>query len=166
MRVATSHINKQEDNMNKFGVLIALLAFTLVSCTNQSKKQADENIDAAPIDQSVIDSHTSEMSLDWAGVYSGVMPCADCEGIETVIELKDDRTYVAHYTYLGTLEDENKFTNEGTFTFDVQGNNITLRSGDETSQYKVGENQIILLNTDGTINTGELADFYVLKKKM
>ena len=28
--------------MNKFGLLIALLAFTLMSCTNQSKKQADE----------------------------------------------------------------------------------------------------------------------------
>ena len=152
--------------MNKFGVLVALLAFALMSCTNQSKKETGENIDAAPIDQSVVDSHTSEMSLDWAGVYTGVMPCADCEGIETVIELKDDHTYVAHYTYLGTSEDENTFTNEGTFTFDVLGNNITLQSGDETSQYRVGENQITLLNTDGTINTGELADYYVLKKKM
>lgn len=152
--------------MNKFGVLVALLAFALMSCTNQSKKQADENIDSTAFDQSVVDSHTSEMSLDWAGVYTGVMPCADCEGIETVIELKNDHTYVAHYTYLGTSEDENTFTNEGTFTFDVLGNNITLQSGDETSQYRVGENQITLLNTDGTINTGELADFYVLKKKM
>lgn len=147
--------------MNKFGVLITLLAFTLMSCTNQSKKQVD-----VPVDETVVDSHSSEMALDWAGVYTGVMPCADCEGIETMIELKDDHTYVAHYTYLGKGEDDNKFTNEGTFTFDILGNTITLESENETSQYRVGENQIILLDADGEINTGELADLYVLKKKM
>lgn len=147
--------------MSKFGVLTVLLALTLMSCTNQSKKQVD-----VPVDKSMIDSHTSEMALDWAGVYSGLMPCADCEGIETVIELKDDHTYVAHYTYLGTGEDDNKFTNEGTFTFDILGNTITLQSENETSQYRVGENQITLLDADGEINTGELADYYVLKKKM
>ena len=147
--------------MSKFGVLTVLLALTLMSCTNQSKKQVD-----VPVDESMIDSHTSEMALDWAGVYSGLMPCADCEGIETVIELKDDHTYVAHYTYLGTGEDDNKFTNEGTFTFDILGNTITLQSENETSQYRVGENQITLLDADGEINTGELADYYVLKKKM
>ena len=152
--------------MNKFGLLIALFAITLGSCTNQSKKQDGTHQDGTSIDEGVIDSHTSEMSLDWVGVYEGMLPCADCEGLETVIELKDDRTYVAHYTYLGSREDENKFTNEGTFTFDVLGNNITLESENETSQYKVGENQLIMLNQDGELNTGELADFYVLKKKM
>ena len=74
--------------MNKFGLLIALLAFTLMSCTNQSKKQTDE---PTTMDETMIDSHTSEMSLDWAGVYQGTLPCADCEGIETMIELKDDQ---------------------------------------------------------------------------
>ena len=149
--------------MNKFGLLIALLAFTLMSCTNQSKKQTDE---PTTMDETMIDSHTSEMSLDWAGVYQGTLPCADCEGIETMIELKDDHTYVAHYNYLGKSDQENKFTYEGTFTWDTLGNTITLQSEDQTSQYKVGENQLIMLNADGEINTGELADFYVLKKKM
>ncbi len=152
--------------MNKFGLLIALLAITLVSCTNQSKKQDGTHQDETSLNEGVIDSHTSEMSLDWAGVYEGMLPCADCEGIETIIELKDDRTYIAHYTYLGSREDENKFTYEGTFTFDVLGNTITLQSEGETSQYKVGENQLTMLNQDGQLNTGELADFYVLKKKI
>ena len=149
--------------MNKFGLLLALLAFTLMSCTNQSNKQTDE---PTTIDETIVDSHTSEMSLDWAGVYKGTMPCADCEGIETVIELKDDHTFVAHYTYLGKSDDENKFTNEGTFTWDILGSTITLQSDDQTSQYKVGENQLIMLSADGEVNTGELADYYILKKEM
>ncbi len=149
--------------MSKIGLLSVLLAFTLMSCTNQSKKQADET---TPINETVVDSHTSEIALDWAGVYEGTMPCADCEGIETTIELKDDHTYVAHYNYLGKSDGDNMFTNEGTFTWDILGSTITLQSENETSQYKVGENQIVLLNSDGEVNTGELADFYVLKKKM
>ena len=149
--------------MNKFGLLIALLAFTLMSCTNLSKKQADET---TTIDETMVDSHTSEMSLDWAGVYEGTLPCADCEGIETMIELKDDHTYVAHYNFLGKSDGDNKFTNEGTFTWDTLGRTITMQADSQTTQYQVGENQLIMLNADGEVNTGELADFYVLKKKM
>nr|WP_250850238.1 copper resistance protein NlpE N-terminal domain-containing protein [Acinetobacter sp. ANC 5378] len=33
---------------------------------------------------------TVETSLDWAGEYKGVFPCADCEGIETDLELKSN----------------------------------------------------------------------------
>lgn len=149
--------------MNKFGLLIALLAFTLMSCTNQSNKQADET---TTIDETMVDSHTSEMSLDWAGVYKGTLPCADCEGIEAVIELKEDHTFNAEFTYLGNEDKAHSYTNEGTFTWDTNGQIVTLKSDKETSQYKVGENQLIMLNADGEVNTGELADFYILKKKI
>jgi len=152
--------------MNKFGLLIALFAFTLMSCTNQSNKQANENQETTTLDESMVDSQSSEMSLDWAGVYQGIMPCEDCEGIETVIELKDDHTYVAHYTYIGKPEGDNKITFEGTFTWGTLGSIITLQSESVTTQYKVGENQLMLLNTAGDIITGDLAEMYVLKKKM
>lgn len=147
--------------ISKYGVLIAVLAFTLMNCTNQEKKNQDTTTTE---DETVVDMHTSENALDWAGVYEGTMPCADCEGIETVVELKDDHTFTATYNYIGT--DDYTVTNEGTFTFDITGSTITLQSEDQTSQYKVGENQITLLNADGEVNTGELADLYVLNKKM
>ena len=100
------------NRMSKYGVLIAVLAFTLMNCTNQSSKNEDATTD----DQTVVDMHTSEISLDWAGVYEGTMPCASCEGIETVVELKDDNTFTATYTYMG--EDEYTVSNEGMFTWD------------------------------------------------
>ena len=154
------------NNMSKFAVAIALVAFTLMSCTNKSSKQGDESQDATTAEQPVIDSHTSEISLDWAGVYEGTMPCADCEGIETVVELRDDHTYTATFNYLGEGDKAHSYTDKGTFAWDESGQIITLQAGDETSQYKVGENYITLLDADGEINTGELAEFYVLKKKM
>ncbi|MBL8321182.1 MAG: copper resistance protein NlpE N-terminal domain-containing protein, partial [Acinetobacter sp.] len=44
---------------------------------------------------------TAETSLDWAGKYKGVLPCADCEGIEMELELKSDKTYELTEEYLG-----------------------------------------------------------------
>lgn len=153
--------------MKKIGLLIAVAALTLISCTNQGSKQEEQ--DAAVTEEVAPDMHTSETSLDWAGVYEGTMPCASCEGIETVVELRNDHTYTATYTYMGT--DEYTVTNEGSFTFDVTGNTITLKTDDEQiddqiTQFKVGENQLTLLGADGEVNTGELAEFYVLQKKM
>ncbi len=148
------------NRMSKYGVLMALLAFTLLNCTNQGNKNEDATTD----DQTVVDMHTSEISLDWAGVYEGTMPCASCEGIETVVELKDDNTFTATYTYMG--EDEYTVSNEGMFTWDESGQVVTLVAEEDTKQFKVGENHITLLGEDGEVNTGELAEFYVLKKKM
>ena len=94
------------NKMSKFGILIAVLALALVSCTN-NKKQAVTQDEVNQVNKTVIDSHTSDMSLDWAGVYEGVLPCADCDGIETTLELKKDHTYVATYKYIGKPSDSN-----------------------------------------------------------
>ena len=151
--------------MNKlsgYGVLIALLAFTLMSCTNQGNK----NQDATTNDETVVDMHTSEISLNWAGVYEGTMPCADCEGIETTVELRDNNTFTATFNYLGEGDKAHTYTNEGTFTWDDSGQNVILVAEDDISQFKVGENNITMLGADGEVNTGELAEYYVLNKKM
>lgn len=50
----------------------------------------------------------------------------------------------------------------GTAVWDAQGQKITLADG---TQYLVGENQLIMLDTEGKRITGELAANYVLKKK-
>ncbi len=37
----------------------------------------------------------SRTSLDWDGIYRGVLLCADCEGIQTTIYLNRDLGYKA-----------------------------------------------------------------------
>ena len=150
--------------MKKIGLLITVAALTLISCTNQGSKQEEQ--DAETTEQVAADTHTSETSLDWAGVYEGTMPCASCEGIETVVELKDNHTFTASYTYMGGENEDFTTTSEGEFTWDDSGQIVTLVDGDNISQFKIGENKITLLGDDGKVNTGELAEFYVLKKKM
>lgn len=128
-----------------------LMLFALGACNSQNKK----NPDAA---------HGSQNSLDWAGAYYGMLPCADCEGIETVVTINNDNTYLLQTRYVG--KDEQVFETSGTFSWDKKGANITLEGiKDAPSKYQVGENKLIQLNMKGKKIKGDLADKYVLTKQ-
>lgn len=103
--------------------------------------------------------HTSQDALDWAGAYRGVIPCADCQGIETVVTLKSNGTFTRLFKYLG--KGDEVFSKEGRFTWNAAGSIVTL-AGD--AQYLVGENRLTRLTPDGSRVTGALADRYVLDK--
>lgn len=110
------------------------------------------------------DHHTSEISLDWDGMYSGVMPCNDCEGIETTIRLFKNKTYVIQQVYLGKSDEV--FTKAGDFKWNDAGSTIILSNiTDAPNSYFVGENHIVQLNIEGKRITGDLALMYVLSKK-
>ena len=69
-------------------------------------------------------AHTSQNALDWAGVYRGVIPCADCQGIETVVVLKSDGTFTALSRYLG--KGDEVFSRDGHFAWNRKGNTVKL----------------------------------------
>ena len=109
--------------------------------------------------------HNSKISLDWAGVYRGTLPCADCEGIQSEIRLKKGRTYEIALKYLG--KSEVVIRNSGPFTWDEAGNKITLvniNSKLEPNQYFVGENSLTKTDMKGNRIQGSLSDRYDLQK--
>ena len=106
---------------------------------------------------------SSRNSLDWPGSYAGVLPCADCEGIETTITIRSDQTYALRTRYLGTGDAGR--TREGTFAWNEEGNQITLGGiSSAPSRYLVGEDKLIQLDLAGDRITGELAGRYVLRR--
>jgi uncharacterized lipoprotein NlpE involved in copper resistance len=106
---------------------------------------------------------SSKTSVDWVGAYSGTVPCADCEGIFTTLTLHENSTFQMTMSYLGK---EFEVTSEGNFTWDEQGNIITLEKEDEgMKMFKVGENKIFMLDVSGKEITGELANNYILVKE-
>jgi uncharacterized lipoprotein NlpE involved in copper resistance len=111
-------------------------------------------------------SDTSATSLDWSGTYQGVLPCADCQGIETSLTLNKDMSYLMTRKYLG--KDEQVFEQKGTFTWNSEQNTVLLSYTDQApkapNQYLVGENMLIQLDMEGKRITGDLADNYVLNK--
>lgn len=110
-----------------------------------------------------IDYHTSQNSLDWDGTYKGVLPCADCEGIETEITIDVDGNYTRKVTY---LKDGNKdtYTEQGLFAWNKEGTKIILKSTSDNKYYQVGENYLQVLDLKGNTITGALADKYILQK--
>jgi heat shock protein HslJ len=110
------------------------------------------------------DSHTAQNSLDWEGTYWGILPCADCSGIETEISLHHDFTYLRINTYLGKA---NSFNDTIRGIFNWFGNKIKLEnlSLNQYQQWiKVEENQVRVLDSSGNEITGSLSSHYVLKK--
>jgi heat shock protein HslJ len=110
--------------------------------------------------------HSSHNSPDWGGVYKGVLPCADCEGIRTALRLKSDNTYELVNEYIG--KDSEPFKASGSFTWDRSGRKITLDesiNGSWKQSYQVGENALVSLDMKGKIIEGPLADNYILRKE-
>jgi uncharacterized lipoprotein NlpE involved in copper resistance len=135
-----------------FVLSAACLLFSLNSCKSGGKN-ADQ----------ITTEDNSQTALDWAGTYSGIIPCADCAGIETQISLNMDNTYQINWKYLDKSDET--YTQEGTFTWDCTGSFIILENAGADyfpSMYKVCEGYLLQLDMEGNVITGELADNYKL----
>jgi heat shock protein HslJ len=141
--------------MKAQSILIFILAaiFGIVSCSTSSKTASKKEI--SPADNSMT-------SLDWPGIYHGILPCADCEGIKTQLVLNENLTYRQKTSYLG--KEENIFETKGTFTWDKSGSKITLENI-ENQVYQVGENKLFHLDKSGNRITGDLANNYIMEKE-
>jgi hypothetical protein len=143
-------------------IIWVFMVFLMATCQggrNDGKSQVDDFGSVYPPDM-----HTSQISLDYHGVYVGVLPCADCEGIHTEVRLYDDDTYLVISRYMGK-DDLSTHENEGVFSWNEAGNTITLEGLEPPNQFFVGENHLIRLDRQGQRITGDLADDYILEKK-
>lgn len=150
--------------MRTFTFIMMLSVIIVAGCKSG---EGGDAYDIAPIDResTLPTGDNSRTSLDWMGVYEGTTPCADCDGIKTTLRLNDDETYVLSQTYLGKNNDEVSFKEEGNFTWDDNGSEIIVEAKDITIRFQVGENEVTMLDMAGNVISGELANFYVLKKK-
>lgn len=148
------------------------MILSLLSCKDQKEpSNTIDNIENKEIgitlqETEFDEAHTSRNSLNWVGVYIGVLPCDDCEGIDASISLKKDQTYLLKMRYLGTPEMENKeIISQGKFTWDENGNNITLEGAEGISgKFKVGENFLKALDKNAKEIEAVLGNNYKLLK--
>lgn len=138
-------------------LILVCTCFVLASCGNSSKVN---NIANNGDSITVTDMHNAENALDYQGEYKGVLPAADCPGIETTLTLNSDNTFTLHSQY---LERDATFDEKGTYS--VDGNVLTLKTEDNRpSYYKIEENRLRMLDADKKEVTGELAEYYILNK--
>ncbi|PID95307.1 MAG: copper resistance protein NlpE [Bacteroidetes bacterium] len=143
-------------------LLIAGAVFFMASCHQTTTKKEQKAASTTHLSSS--EENPLEDTPQWIGTYKGVLPCADCEGIETTITLHKNLTFEKKQTYLKNGDDLIVETS-GKFRWNKGQKLILLKEEKETFQYRLGENQLTFLNSEGEAVTGELAPYYILKKE-
>lgn len=152
-------------NAVKSFLLIALASFALIACDGK-KEEAPAPMQEPEAQPTRLEKATFQSFKDskvWVGTFHGDLPSASGEGIDFTIKLNDDLSYERTEVYKG--KKGGKFEDKGKFSWNEAGDVIIIKTKSETHQFKVkDESTILMLNQDGTENSGELADMYVLKK--
>lgn len=147
--------------MKKITVTLLLCIVVLfTSCQKQTNSNANVNDSIAVA--KVIDAKNT---LDYEGTYKGVLPCADCEGIETTLCLNENSTYTIRTTYLG--KGTKIFEQKGTFSWNKSGNIITFDNIENgPNQYEVAKNTLTQLDmSEKKISGNHAADYILAKQK-
>lgn len=142
--------------MKKSAVFFAVLALALIGGCSQLSQDVKVNLASK---SQISQQDNSQTSLDWQGWYKGVVPCADCAGIEQSLMLNSDNTYILQSVYQNKARD--RFEEKGHFHWNKTGSIISLSNN---MTFKVGENKLLMLDADGQMVTGELASYYILHK--
>ncbi len=159
---------KKNKTIRKEILLLTVLILAFSAC-NTGKQSGNSNNtvnqEESGITAELRSEHNSRNSIDWAGVYKGMLPCADCEGIVIEIRINADNSYEKVMTYLG--KGDNIFRESGSFEWDEFGGRIKIadESTNSGEWYRVGENRLIALDIEGnSIESSIHADMYNLHK--
>ena len=131
-----------------------LLLFVLtVSCQKQAVKKNQTDL-----------AHNARNSLDYIGIYKGILPCADCHGLETELAINENSTFSIKTKYQG--KGDKIYVKKGNFSWNKKETIIILTDvKNGPNQYFVGENTLTQLDISGKRITGTLANEYVLSKQ-
>jgi copper homeostasis protein (lipoprotein) len=145
---------------NNKSVWIFIIPFILLACT--SKQTVSEKEEETTEETS---THNAKNSLDWQGTYKAILPCADCEGINTILEINKDQTYTLISTYLGKTPIVSD-TITSVFVWKKDGKTIELKNlKNKPNLFMLGENYLLQLDVNGNKIQGNLAENYRLQKQ-
>jgi copper homeostasis protein (lipoprotein) len=119
-------------------LLSAMAAFTLfalIGCNNRSEVDVIQPTQVAEL---------KPMQQSWRGI----LPCADCEGIETSLFLEKDGTWVMNERYQGVREEPSSFASYGTWARTADKLVLTDSQG-EKSYYRAKGGALEMLDREG-----------------
>ena len=148
-------------NRQTLAIAIAFATLSIAGCKREAAAPAA--VEAAPADAtksaviSEID-HNSPASAApafdvkaFAGLYAGILPCADCPGIDTSIAFTPEGGYSMSETYQG--EGGGSFVTKGTWTLREDGKTLLLDPEDKEERDRwyeiVSASELRALTPDG-----------------
>lgn len=141
---------------------IAITVFSFSACNNANQQKASEtNKTDSTTNTSTTDTNKID-ALVWNDTFSGILPCADCEGIKTVLKLNNDNTFTLSETYLG--KKDVPFESKGNYEWNSTSKKLTVFTSGEPRYYQLVGEKLLLLDMNGEAPTGALANKYILSK--
>lgn len=139
--------------VNFFSVILVVLLIA-TGCENKKNEQVTQE----EVTNKTEVSDNAQSTNAWQGSYFGVIPCASCPGINTLITLGEDGSYESTLDYLESGDEPE--TTKGKIVWDKNNHVITLGE----SHYLVEGNQLFFLDADKKKVEGDLAKNYILTK--
>ncbi len=162
------------------GILLPVCILILfVACNSRpdGTPVTSTNIDSALAVKTVVPGEPDATRM-LIGVFEGVLPCADCEGIKTELTLyqdvanADNNSYVLKETYLGINTGDTTFTSKGKWDIvkgiktDEEADVIFLNyDRPDESKYYLKEDEATIVMLDKEQNRIQSSLNYTLKKK-
>lgn len=146
-------------------LLIAITLSMFFSCKEEVKSENHFNEEKEIVNEEQnLDGHTSINTLDWAGTYEGTLSCSNCDANLIEITISTDNTFIMNSTSINDGK-KTKKSDEGLFQWDESGSAISFDVNGKTLNYKVAENQLILLDKEGNVRPESTTDNFSLMKK-
>lgn len=137
-------------------IYLSIVLF-FIAC-NSNKTEAPANDSTARAKNSIAPATKAE-------IYSGILPCADCEGIDVSVQLNNDATFIINSVYKGSRVDSLKSKYRQIGFWKMFGDTLNLTDANRIlTRYIKTDTAIIQLDGDGKMITGPLAPMYVLHK--
>ena len=116
-------------------VVAVCTLFSLIGCNNRTDVEALQSTRAAEL---------KPMQQSWRGI----LPCADCEGIETSLFLEKDGTWVMNERYQGVRDEPSSFASYGKWARTADKLVLTDSKG-EKSYYRAKGEALEMLDREG-----------------
>jgi uncharacterized lipoprotein NlpE involved in copper resistance len=151
--------------MNRLFQLALILFLLPMACKQENTRAESFSGDGGKDVASHSKAPKAIDARDHIGLYKGVLPCADCEGIETSLYLMANNAYLLTKVYKG-LADRKEYKNIGDFEWSEDGTTVTLSNmGNAPNRFVIEETRAIQLDLQGKRVEGDLAEMYTLVKQ-
>ena len=147
--------------MMKQILFLIALSFLFTQCKNTEKTTKDARSDKAE-SQKMEEKKPIKTTNLIGQSYHGLLPCADCMGIETELTFKENGQYQVKSFYLGKSDEVN--FKEGQYQLD--GGKVICRINNKiVSRYQIKDNQLIPEGPQAS-SKGGIEELYVLRKNL
>ncbi len=140
--------NKLTQNAILFGVCLVTAIF-LLACHSRSEMEINpqgQPVESIEMPEAPPDHHTAFDSLDWAGVYHGIVPCASCPGIDTWLIIGNEGQNTNFSLFESYLENNGAvFETRGIATWAQNGTLLDLGEAAEHRRVFIGEGHVTFL---------------------